>query len=408
MAKKWRKNVRRRNVLIVVLLFATMAGLIVLARLMPANTIPKEPAEVTKRRADRENNGWYTLEQALKQMPVKPVPAWGPMEDDPKTEGQYSAKPDSLGSLLGVKRPDDDPLLLEYVAAAGEILPLVRETLAKPFLLLPTDSPDPRSQSMSKETLLYFQKSWALGNLLVAQAVVASKKPGGSAEAARILRDTFNLVDGLYEASVIQHFYTSPSYAFEVAAHLDPKDQRETLQWALDMQSRERPSRAKIEFDLRQYMGFLDELRHQGSVLHPLEAAEYVRMRGMFLRHFDYAFKTARLYWKEYDQLIEQDEVLRNLGRSGYGFSFFSCAAFNTSWDITMNCLTVILAVELYRHDHGDFPESLEVLVPEYMPKLPDDPSAGHGIPFGYERQPGGYCILNHSDHDKNEFVRKL
>ncbi len=42
------------------------------------------------------------------------------------------------------------------------------------------------------------------------------------------------------------------------------------------------------------------------------------------------------------------------------------------------------LALRLYRHDHGQWPETLAALVPDYLPNLPTDPFDPAGGPIGY------------------------
>ena len=51
------------------------------------------------------------------------------------------------------------------------------------------------------------------------------------------------------------------------------------------------------------------------------------------------------------------------------------------------------LAVERYRSRHGNHPESLDQLVPKYLPALPLDLFAESGT-FGYERIPGGFRVF--------------
>ena len=54
----------------------------------------------------------------------------------------------------------------------------------------------------------------------------------------------------------------------------------------------------------------------------------------------------------------------------------------------------VMLACQLYRADHGHWPEALGQLVPEYLPALPADPFHADGWPIGYTvvkgQLPGG------------------
>ena len=44
----------------------------------------------------------------------------------------------------------------------------------------------------------------------------------------------------------------------------------------------------------------------------------------------------------------------------------------------------VMLAFRMYVIDHGQYPQALRELVPEYLPALPADPMAADGRPFGY------------------------
>jgi hypothetical protein len=54
------------------------------------------------------------------------------------------------------------------------------------------------------------------------------------------------------------------------------------------------------------------------------------------------------------------------------------------------------LAIRLYEIDHGQRPETLDALVPEYLPGLPRDPFAAADRPIGYLRddpQPRLYSV---------------
>jgi hypothetical protein len=55
----------------------------------------------------------------------------------------------------------------------------------------------------------------------------------------------------------------------------------------------------------------------------------------------------------------------------------------------TRHVAALQLAVPLYRIDHtGSYPDGLQQLVPEYLPRLPADPYASDGRPMGYHRKP--------------------
>jgi hypothetical protein len=51
----------------------------------------------------------------------------------------------------------------------------------------------------------------------------------------------------------------------------------------------------------------------------------------------------------------------------------------------------VAVAVERYRRDHGSWPDTLNALVPNYLPALPTDPQ--DGAPLRFKRTPDGVVV---------------
>lgn len=58
------------------------------------------------------------------------------------------------------------------------------------------------------------------------------------------------------------------------------------------------------------------------------------------------------------------------------------------------------MALAIYRLDHGEYPVSLDALVPAYLPRLPDNTSA---YPIGYERRGPAYVIRYVKVYDARE-----
>ena len=408
-----RRSHARRNVFLVIVIFVLAALAVAGVRLFPRNTIPPESAETAARRADRENNGWFVLEQLLAEVPDRPQALWGPLRDDPRMEGNYQPEPGSLGSRVGVDRPDDDALLQEDLASASRLVPRMREVLAKPYILLPPEACKYGSEAFYLPGVgrnKYFNQERSLFPLLITHAFILSGQAGGSGQSGAVLRDLIELMDRMREASIAEYVHLNNSTVFEILPRLQPEHQRALLEWAVRMQARQRPSREKIQFDLRQQKVLLDALMKEGSLFYPLEATGYLRYRTLFMRHFDYAFKTAYMYPNEFDQLAGQDPTVMKFETAYYfGFSLASNVRFNASWNKLMNGSILILAIELYRHGRGEFPGSLQELVPGYVATLPDDVYAGRGMTYLYESTADAYRLLDHSDsNDKTVFARKL
>ena len=398
-----------RNIFLVGILFFMAAIAVAAAHFFHGGkTIPPESAELAQKRADRENNGWYLLEQLYAEVPARPLPLWGPIPDDPKTEANYKALPGSLGSRALVDRPDDDPLLQEYLASAQRLVPRLRDVLAKPYILLPPEASDPNGGEFFHHWNRgsYFEQNRILFPLLLTHAFDLSGQPGGSAESAQIVRNCCELIERLYEASAMEFVYGAYDTVWDTLVRLQPEHQRELLTWALQMQAQQRPSRQKLEFDLRQHKIFLDHIRKEGTIFRPLEIPQYIRHRMLFMRHFDYLFKTAYMKPKEFQRLLEQDPIVMGFDSNFVGFSLNQDHSFTARWNSMMNTAILILAIELYRHQHDKLPEALnELATAGYIAQLPEDPYADTGVTYLYESTQNEYRLLRRSERENKDII---
>lgn len=393
------KRRARRNVLIVSVLFLLAGLLVSLARLSPRADIPAETAEMAARRANRETNGFYLLEEMLKRMPAPPTPAWLPMPDDPGTEAYYDPPPGTLGYRVGVGRLDDDPALLEYVALAEPLSARVREVLAKPDMLPPPRVSDPENTRFGEafEYSSFHQQLRNLLNLLVARAYTLSGRPETSGESAQLLRDVFELMLRMRDGGVGRMMHVKEPVFFETLARLQPRHQREMIDWALPLRRLVIP-RERVEFDVRQHAIQLDRLKKYGSVLRPIEAAAYLRHRALFFRHIDYVYKVAELRHYEWRRLIHEDPLYRKLSTPELGLNLSAYCSNNTYWAYWMDSCVLVLAIELYRQENGTLPETLDQLTPDFLAAIPEDVFLAPGTPYRYELMEGGYRLTARDD----------
>ncbi len=61
--------------------------------------------------------------------------------------------------------------------------------------------------------------------------------------------------------------------------------------------------------------------------------------------------------------------------------------------EATFRLLQADLALRLYHHDHGAYPQSLDPLVPDYLSQLPIDPHSGR--PFIYRPDGGDFLLYS-------------
>ena len=55
--------------------------------------------------------------------------------------------------------------------------------------------------------------------------------------------------------------------------------------------------------------------------------------------------------------------------------------------------LALMLAVEKYKREHGQYPDRLEALAPDYVPQVPTD--AFNGKPFVYRESADSYALYS-------------
>jgi hypothetical protein len=70
-------------------------------------------------------------------------------------------------------------------------------------------------------------------------------------------------------------------------------------------------------------------------------------------------------------------------------------------WHATLRCTTAALAAERYRHSHGDWPPSLDVVTPDLLPAVPIDPFTGD--PLFYRRREDGVVIYSVGPDGKDD-----
>lgn len=56
--------------------------------------------------------------------------------------------------------------------------------------------------------------------------------------------------------------------------------------------------------------------------------------------------------------------------------------------------IQVVLPAQAYRRDHGDFPPTLELLIPDYLDSVPLDPCDPAGGPLRYRRADGETTVV--------------
>ncbi len=132
-----------------------------------------------------------------------------------------------------------------------------------------------------------------------------------------------------------------------------------------------------LDLDTARTIGYLNQCRRAVA----LRDWQAVQEQGAIL---DRAYKGNQ--WTEIAQLLSRN-ILPTVTR----------AAELTFRDVaTRRMAAIALAIRLYEIDHGERPEKLDDLVPNYLPSVPIDPFASPPQPFGYlpeAEPPVLYCV---------------
>ena len=145
MTRRSGKRLSRRHLVLVFVLFGGVGVLVVLANLrQPLNLIVDEPAEVTNKRTDTENNAYYVLAEAAKLFPESPPDL--KLKDEQGWDYYYAPENNSLGQMLDIRRPDDDPVLIEYMDKCLPALNAILPAFDKPWFFYPPHSFEPAEE----------------------------------------------------------------------------------------------------------------------------------------------------------------------------------------------------------------------------------------------------------------------
>ncbi len=389
----------RKTIVILVILVLALAALVGWVALRPSKRVfEAESAEMVAKRRSSEN-ALFALLKAAAALPERPSQRRG------RDEG-YKPAPGSLGELIHVYRPDDDPKLSSYLANTGPAMTAAREALQKPYFLNPPEGDEMESGQR-------YGEFWTLGRVMAARARWLVARDGDGREAMALVVDGIRLGRMISRDGVCQDvsFYSGEIQhrAAEAAQHVARHCSDEVLRDALRELSAEaahvEPGRNALLCSLRDF----DEKPQLWTQYYANPADDWIvdvmnaklslgekwqirKVRRCMRKHLDELLEVSDMPFLEYQAW----EVWN--GRklpSGFGIG-------NYLWHIAQSRATartcvagaaVSCALELHRRTHGAYPKSLDELVlPEGL-GLPLDPYSGK--PLVYHRTEDDYILYS-------------
>ena len=402
----------KRHIIVVGSAIAVLAVLVVIALIRrPVMIMPPESDEITAKRQSPDN-AFYTLQEAIALLPDRPEPLMVETGADTK---RFVPDKKSWGRAFNVRRPDDDPLFVEYRQKCVLAVRKAREALTKPYFLYPEIGIE---ETFDSEYYLYLEALYELTNAIVASAryqlwtehereqvtsdlldwirlgrMVARDGSshyhmqvlGLQQECLRILRQAVSQTDSaevLHNTLLeLQQLADEPQY---LSTHLvfewrqvDNSVHSNSLYSSSDFSPGNDPTAAGLE-EFGRLLGVHNIGRHY---LKLRESRRSKRQRKFLRKNRDELMRAVDLPYREYI-------VWKSTHRELPGGRMFH---WQTVTDTYYHGSLLAIALELYRIQHGEYPEELDALVPEQIGSLPLDPF--NGGPFDYRRVKDDYLL---------------
>ena len=400
------------NIVILVGLFS-LAGILIIvlpATLHPTPLLPPESPDIAAKRF-APDNAFFTLAEASAVLPKAPDFAMVHPKDDPQQMEKYVVEPGSLGSLLGVSRPDDDPEMTAYLEACEPAVVKTREALEKPYFLVPIDwakcpAFDDPGNPVAK--LRFINR---LCGLLGARGIQAARSGNGAnalygfLEMVRLqllIRDEWDVrgVSGGGRTCVYELARASSDAMLDAATS-------ELRKWRAELKA---PT-GNLSFLLRQleHSGSPFDMASQGNagarlLQDAFKTFERRRLRKWIIEHREEAFAVIAKSPSEAKRWTQ--DATRQLGHFYWGGTWFlrnisAMAESTASMRILLDGATSVIALERHRRAEGGYPETLDALMPKYLDAIPADPFANG--PLLYKRVEGDYQLYSVGPNQKDD-----
>jgi hypothetical protein len=394
-----RKTGSRKMVLTTLALFVAVGALIVLAhRLRPAPwDLPPDPVE---QRIDRENNAWFTLNEAAGLFAAKKVPAIGNATDwilwEPQEftiAGRVWERADFRPAAMLNKRvvTDHAELVATLRAYIRELEPALDKLCEAAGKLWCLDPADPREAALPQEAAKAGQENYGrhpgagvMTAALINSAVTMSREGRGDGKPIEYVRAWLCLTQFVSPRQDMAYQPAQWSYAAETLRRAPEPQQDQMLAWLLEFRREWKPPVNTFVWSLR--------LMEHAPILksrNPGEILSLIRTKRFLATHARECIDLAGMTlpeMREYEMAHPEIRWLHNV--EPYYWVQFNSRALSG-----IDGLAVMLAVEKYKRERGAYPDRLDALAPDYIPEVPTD--AFSRKPFVYKKSVDTYALYS-------------
>jgi len=382
------KRRSRRNLIIVLLAFLLVAVLVVVARSWAlAEVLPPESAEMQRLRFSRTENAWFVLKKAAGLMPPRPF-------KDPRETLDFEFG--VMGSFTGLYLDDDAPEHVAWVRGCEGAIKKAREALEMEHLLLPTDfarSEDPWDRCWEESQYL-----GRVPGILLATAVLEMRNGAAPEAVFGYIRDGLRLSAKLNNATIVRNAVGMKNLT-RLARQLDAETQKLTLTWLIQFDASLPPPRQRAEDWVRLEAARKGVWKHLFTPFDPKDVPRVLALmarsgphRRVFAANADAILDALSLTRSEYFKWSSTFPDLAEAVQWAYpGMSPESLTYWNSGLQNILNLFKLVLALELYEENYGQYPKTLGELSPEFLLKVPNN--AMWSQPFFYQRAAVDYWL---------------
>jgi hypothetical protein len=320
----------------------------------------------------------------------------------------YRVEGESLGRLLRVDRPDDDPELMKYIAACAPAAAKAREALGKPYFLMPIDWTKYSNYGGGPMMCsgLPPERIYPIVNIVSALGVIQAREADTQAEGFACLLDAARLglliaddpVGTLYGYLAL-HYSLKP---LRKSAHADHPP-IEVLSNKLAVLCKLQKNLPDPVPTLEHYWRQIDKARCIFSFrLTSLKAWGDTSLSLLALRREKREVIKNREVFLEVARLPFPDHVAWRSQRPAPMFEYgpiraiYSAVLYRAEMETCLNGTIIAIAIEIYYSEHNMYPDSLDALIPDPLEMLPMDPfRGGKGTPFHYRREGDDYLLYS-------------
>jgi hypothetical protein len=402
------RKLRLRNVLLLGTMLLIFVGCIVAVNILKSDVpvlLPERLAQQDAIRQDVTKNAYFKLAEANKMIPVEPLSLLVPDPDYPDERMEYTNQEGSIGDMIRVKRPDDDELLLQFLKNSEPLVKLLDQIPESAEFINPNFT---TSMVMDYWDDEYLNPNYVLLIHLaygITQILQWNDIEGGLSTLAKNtgLRSTY-LHSTPASNGWFRHSPPRRSILLMLYRKSDDPILRDTLRELMVSSTKPFPDPQEI---LDSWLGIIDETfknperLKEGPRGRDIENSIKLLELGAFAKQLKTRLpelrEIAALQPSEYSVMIDEGEWdnlywldFNNLDKHLMR-TLFDRLSYAHNANAVHSAIPLAFALEDFRREHSEYPETAAQLAPDYIAEIPINPITG--VPFEYFRDESRYYI---------------